>query len=370
METYIMNLLLKFFSSFVIFLSLSIYFIFLMSCAPSTAPIGSATTQTPSTGGSTGSTTKVTSEQACKKDSSDDTEICSEEEDCVEDCKALYTRTDEKIACKKLSIRQVGKIQEIFNELKAAQTSTLNKIAEEDDDYELSDLECYLSISGSGLTNEVDKSSFTVDKARSLLKWLAENNNVSEVLSKVEDGEKVLEKLLLKAKQGSVSISAATLTAPAAAGTAKNLWKIESQNLKIKIYGGASPSAGEEEISFNNNDDATLYNALSARHWNNKNIFSYSEENAGDDDNQVLFDMAFNLLNRVCEDADSNSNEQTACRKALLCWTASNSGSSAVEATESQYDSVLSLAENHESALGGSSDYKKCSAGEFYDLFN
>ena len=367
-KSYLLSLIYVSSGFFILSLALSLF----TSCSPSTTT-GSSTTTT--TTGST-STPPPPTEVKCDKASDDSTGVCSERDSCADICGEIYDSAREKSECEELSIRQVGELDEVYD-LLTNKVGDLEELSEEEDDYEIEHLQCYLSIGGNGWIEGIKDNDFSSNDAQDTLEWLAENNDVAAILTgDTNDGKEIVEELLLKILPAITStdysnltedqtISKTILTAATGGSSAEDLWELDrssnAKDLNISTYDNGET---EETITLDSDDDAILYDALSYRVFdsNEDNIFSLST----DESNPNLFDLAFSILNEVCEDAGRNEDESIACRKALLCWVDEHSSEDIWDMIEDIDD--INGNDERQDALGGN-NFKDCEAGDFADLF-
>lgn len=369
-KSYLLSLIFFSFSLFIISIVLSLF----TSCSP--AGTGTRTTTTTTTGTGSTSTPPPPAEVRCDKASDDSTGMCSERDSCADICSEIYDSARERSECEELTIRQVGELDEVY-ELLTSKVGDLEKLSEEEDDYELEHLKCYLSIGGKGWIEGIKDSGFDSNDAQDTLEWIAENNDVAAILTgDTNDGKEIVEELLLKvlpdfdsteynALLDDQTISKTILTAASASSTATDLWELDrasnARDLNISTYDG---SESEETITLDSDEDAILYDALSYRVFdsNEDNIFSL----ATDESNPNLFDLAFSILNEVCDDAGRNEDESIACRKALMCWVDEHSSEDIWDMIEDIDD--INGNDERQDSLGGN-DFKDCEAGDFADLF-
>ena len=319
-------------------------------------------------------------------DDEDDGDKCKGNESCEEVCEAIYDNYSESSECMSEGDLQVGRLEKIHDLLMEDFDDSddlernLNQISEEEKGVELSDFEDYLAIGGTKWVNYIKKQKHTSEDAtavktkktgilKEILKWFVTKTAVAEVLSGADDGKEILEELLLSL----LSIPAGDRTCISEASTPtassgiikKGLWKLDSSNLKI-AYFSTSTQTGTVSLKSKYSD---LYDSLSCIYTGvgasgHHNIFSVTKAK----NNEALFDMAFELLNKVCGDL-SNSNRpdhDVACRRAIMCWTDADSnianasgdfiGHSFIEGQSSQLST-------------DDSQYNNCKASAFAEFF-
>ena len=326
----------------------------LTACAPSTSSLPN--TQSSSAASSNNNDLR-------QRESGDNSPDCRGDSRCEDDCDLMYPARGEAADCIDLSSRQVAELFDIHdlvtNEGNAnIRESDLEKLSEEDDDYDIKSFELYLEIGSSAWTEWIENTGGKTDyynspassaDAQTIVEWIADNENITKALSSADKGDEVLEALLEKAA-GNCSNCISNST-PTAGGRPDQLFAVSGKELQI-----ATPTV--EKIELDNNNDANLYKHLSSLSFNNENIFSLS----ANEKNEDLFAMAFNLLSSVCENAENNDDdEQTACKRALMCWTEAKTDDDVFD----EYG-----AENHQDALedddGG--DFDDCTASHFNEL--
>ncbi len=146
-----------------------------------------------------------------------------------------------------LTILKVGQLEEIYKKLLTSGTkSDLEELSKEEDEYKLSDLKCYLSIGGKGWIEWIENTA-NEEKAKSTLEWLAENDDVVTILADdTNDGEEIVEALLIKIGDGSGSAGKkpSDTTSPTTASgddDATGLWALSSDKLIISTHDGTDP---------------------------------------------------------------------------------------------------------------------------------
>ena len=359
-KSYFLSLICISFSLFTISIVLSLF----TSCSPSTSTAATTTT--------TGSTTTPPppAEVQCNKDRDDDgSEVCSEDDGCKGICDEIYDRAGEKGECKKLTSQQGYELDEIYDLL--IEVDDLEKLSDEKEDYELDHLKCYLSIGGSGWIKKIEDD-LDPREAINTIEWIAENDDVAAILTgDTNDGKEIVEALLLKIlpeyssgnSQASIDETIATISTFENADNDSDkdgLWKIDTSNQKLEIY--TATTGLPKQIEFDSIEDVRIFEALSYLKFNNDNIFSF----AADESNPNLFDLAFNILNDVCEDT-GDEDESTACRKALLCWTDEHSNEDIWDMIEEIDD--INGNDERQDALGGKA-FNDCTAEEFAELLD
>ena len=307
--------------------------------------------------GDTSSPIKQTEAQ-CEKEADDDTKICANQgEGCTNSCKTIYLESEEISKCTKLTSQQVGAITNTHIILTSGNKSNLQKLSGTE---EINSLGCYLSIGGKGWLNWI-KEDAEIKQAQYTLEWLAENQNISNiVINNISAEKEVIKNLVLKTLPSSISVpdkalSTATIGTFTGNSDTKDLWRLHYNTLEIFTVSPAVP----EKIIFSSNEDVNLYISLSHFTFNrsNDNIFSY----AADQNNSNFFDVIFKLLSEVCTSAGSNNNEAIACEKALLCWTDQRQNKKIWNIIEDNFE--------YKESLGGSDSYNNCTAGHFAELF-
>lgn len=316
----------------------------------------------------------------------------------------------------------------------------LEAITDDDDDVGHDELKCYLQIGSgkyidwlkAGLTDDSVSSDTEKDQAgdrlKETLRWIVEDQETANVLADLNSGSEILQ-ALLETLAGYYDNSGSTDKGDKRAdsrciaddgyyhnrpqtpydqdrdGTVddvpKNnnihkkrnqaeldqaLWWFKNGDLKIWYQsednnGNDIGKEGEIEIR---ESDKNLFSALSCFHKidsDDHNIFSYSAQ----EDNDKIFEMAFNLLIESCEETDL---KKEACARSLMCWSSwqlscfnkgqpRHAGYECAEAAEHRSDSnntsnLWSDIEDYEDELekDGSSNYNNCTAKGFYSFFD
>ncbi len=319
---------------------------------------------------------------------------------CEDTCREIYEESWSK--CNDENEDTVASLQWVFNRLNSAGLSKreLEKISDDDD--ALDDFKSYLEIGIDGWLNEIEATSgsYSMEDATAAIEWLIENENVSEVLNTLDEGDQILKALVNKAiEDGGCPADKVCLYRnderfyPGVASDLSNrrasfflsitgnntnpnrgaieghitIKSKDSDSFYIYYYGEAvvdgctigswcksptvtdvctssSDTCGPQttdsctttpsscpvtiatrdgnngklfEIDFDSAEDSKLYRHLSAVWaYPDKDIFTA----AADEDNPPLFDLAFSLLDDICENLDKGGTEETtACRKSLMC---------------------------------------------------
>ena len=315
----------------------------------------------------------------------DEGEKCRGSETCERICEHIYEEYSEARECMDMGDIKVGKLDKIHdllmtdfsdvNDLKR----NLDNISEGEDDVDINDLEDYLKIGGTKWRNAIERELGISGNGGliEVLDWFIRDKEVAEILSEVNDGDNILEALLVTLSSKTQHnpghcMTTGNVAAPRDGAQPIGLWKLDNSiadEPKLQI-GYFYNSGVVGEIRLKNDIHAKLYDALSCLYSDigagDNNIFS----EAVNDENETIFNMAFNLLNKVCSDLHKNPtfDEDVACRKALFCWTADKLGetnqpngqflgSDFVEGKESQLES-------------DESNYNQCQAKHFAEFFS
>ena len=365
----------------------------------------------------------------------DEGDPCKDDEDCMADCAFIYkNHSQSRNSCKNRGDETVGKLVTIHNRLMGAYAGKdksnaqrsdsdvkrdLEKISNDDEDVGIDELKCYLQIGAGkyidqieeGLTPSNDAADNDDNKRSRLvetLKWFVEyNKEAAEVLADLNRGKNILTTLLLQLAEGpGVATNKPNSTKDCITGTEYKVnnpgasvspeqgnknnpdvtqrlwWFSSSNNLEIWYYDDdTTPNNGQKgEISLDSGTK-NLYNALSCFHTDisHESIFTYSAE----EDNEHIFDLAFNLLRDSCDEVTDS--KKAGCARALMCWTswqkscgASNRGATSScnksgHVKDNDDDGELwDRAKEHESHLeksSGGSNYNECDTEAFADFF-
>ena len=255
---------------------------------------------------------------------------CRGEDVCEDVCKTIYHESWK--ACSRAGSETVGNIQRIYSRLKTTRMkrARLNEISNERDGMTIDHFKEYLDIGVDGWIKQIEGyatkegpdagPSYDLSQAQDVISWLAEEEEIAEVLLDVEDGSKVLEALMIKANDGvaldcfwkGTSQVIATLAGP------PNIEFKEESSYGIVIENSAHPN-DSIKIKINGSKYQDLYELLSCTHVDSsgKDIFSV----AAYEDNEALFNVAFNLLDKVCKDSvlSGHDKEEDICRRAMMC---------------------------------------------------
>ena len=299
-------------------------------------------------------TTPSTSTSNSNNDDEPDIEDCSDRDSCEEECSKIYEDYGEKTECEDEDVDDVVELGHIYNKLKSGSYSELQDISNNNDDVDTDMLQNYLNIGTSGWIKKIqcwgDGDGCTKDatKLKKTIKWIVENENIAEILLDLdEDGQNVLEELLLSlnkaipntedtapltntlADDAKSCITSGRYTHGTTWGRAR--FNLSTSSSEMTVITGISPNKGE--FTFDGGSTySTLYQALSCQYTeiadsSHTNIFSYSAHVK--EGNQYSFEMAYNLLNKACEEAEGTTEEKgkAVCRKAMFCFVRNKASS-------------------------------------------
>ena len=352
----------------------------------------------------------------------DEGDPCKDDDDCEATCAHIYSgKTSSITSCKNRGDETVGRLEEIHDILmgyKAGATgaevrsdskvkSELAKIRDDDEDVDHDALKCYLQIGSHKYIREIKNGLSGGDDIKKranlieTLKWLVEDDKESaEAIADLNNGDNILEALLMGLAGEITGIKeptdkstkdciggaeydfGASDVPPNSIGYSNNLnkaiWDFDSGSEEIRVlYEDSGKQIGVIDIDSDKN--AKLYNALSCFQGGSigsYNVFSYSAE----ENNEHIFDLAFELLRGICDDVKAKSaGQDKACARALMCWTSwqDSCGSSGRGATgtcspsTSEDNDLWKRAREHESYLekDSGSEYNECRAKDFADFF-
>ncbi len=360
--------------------------------------------------------------EECEDDEGD---LCKGNETCEEICESIYEEFEEKRLCMNRGDETVGKLEKVHDLLMGRKAGTgnektrsaavveddLNNIGDDDDDgVSRDDFKCYVQI---GVTKWITQikaglgpssgDTDTVKRSRLLktIKWLVEDDAESAEILKddINEGDDILEALLLtlagdlkfthenenvpdhddKLCLGGNSYSHENdLINSADKRTNRRIWILEANanNIKVRYHKGSS---ADGTIQLSSTRDKELFNALSCMHGEDmgvRNIFAYSAEEG--DGNEHIFDLAFGLLQNVCNDVENADDRSAGCARTLMCWTAWQNACSdddkghdcAKEPDDDHNDKLWEMLSEYENDLEkDDSNYNDCSAGGFADFF-
>ena len=355
-------------------------------------------------GDDTGGNRRTTNNDRCDDNVGDK---CKGNESCEQVCENIYNVWDAQRSCMDRGDETVGKLQKIHNRLMGKKANTPNaeernsravwnsliEITDEEDGVGRDDFKCYLQIGVDKYIDEIKKGLRPDENAERrnnllvTLEWFVKGDKeAGEILSELSAGDDILEALLLTladgasgdASNGGLEKSKDCITGlyePNCSGDNPDIdnWHLVNSNLKVCIKTGGDVEDRTIEL---HSEDKELYQALSCFHKgaiNGKNIFSYSAK----EENEHIFDLAFELLNGICNNIKSSKDngQDKACARALMCWTnwqneCSDRGKSC-DKNQRENSDLWDSAKEHSSSLekSGSSDYNKCSAEDFADFF-
>ena len=116
--------------------------------------------------------------------------LCEDESQnhrCKEQCRTIYRRSDDKEDCEELAAEQINRLMNVHDILKRADDDDLRNI-------DLEDLEVYLNVSIAGFDDLIRD--YRSGEARDVLTWIANNDEIADILRDEDDQYKTLEQLL------------------------------------------------------------------------------------------------------------------------------------------------------------------------------
>lgn len=125
-------------------------------------------------------------EDSCRSELEDD-----RDHTCKEDCRTIYTNSDDREDCEKLSVEKIQDLYSVYNRLKDAAVP-LNST-------DLEDLKAYLKISTSAFVRAISRDYHT-SEAKDMLVYIAEDDEVAEIIADYDENYRVLYHLLKKVK--------------------------------------------------------------------------------------------------------------------------------------------------------------------------
>ena len=354
------------------------------------------------------STSRNTSSSSSDDKEKDDGEPCKGSDSCEETCERIYGDYSEVQKCEDEGRDKVGRLDKVYKHLKSGRYNELLDISEEDNDVDMDDFEDYLENGATGWTNII-KTWGAPDSERSAgnliseakltdtLKWIIDKTSVAEVLQDNDDGLDVLETLLMEFDD-LVTPSTGAGFNPAGTSGAKNIYvkndllryqRCTSNNVHNYHTGGsgnlnklyivlkegddandkcsgdqaADPPSSISDlltIEFDSNQDRILYRGLAylSLDGQTENIFSYATEK----NNDAIRTMAYDLLNKACNNIDGNDDESIACKRSLFCWMKIRKSSLVSSRLESWIDG--------QSGFGSFDIDDNCTPEEFYSFLH
>ena len=305
-------------------------------------------------------------------DDEDDGEKCLGHETCEDICEEIYDIGRDRVTCQEEGINKVNRMDEVYDLLEGGTSRDFEKIFPGEDGVELDDLEDYLEVGISGLEYLIEDQDGwnNLAKRTNFLKWIIDEEDVAEVLNGLDDsrGHRLLEELLLTVVDSRDDCIDPNPALDCTSNDEKN--HVEHYHLDTSANIHICTSNGDRSIVLDAGD-SSVYNALACVHsalsvnGNRQNVFSYASIR----NNDVIFNMAYDLLNSICEEVDGNEeNHKIACRKALLCWT----GITTLEGVDRDDNFFRDYVSNHLDGLekdSGGSNYNQCAPRHFDDFF-
>ncbi len=383
-KSYSVKRLLWLFFAFVI--GFSLFGFSFVSCAPGIDEQASGN----SNGNDDGGDGDGTRRRRDDDDDEDDGDRCRGNETCERVCEHIYKDYSEQTECMDEGDLQVGRLQKVHDLLMEVGRdaddieSDLQELSDGEGEVDINHFEDYLKIGTKKWIEQIkvgldNANSDTSDKKFARLietvKWLVEDKEVAEILSEVNTGNDVLEKLLLALDANDADngtcISKATPAANPVKSKDTDLWDLDgSNNIVIAKYNKTAVGSNSVDgrIELDNAADGKLYDALSCQYDNitSRNVFSY----AAREDNATIFNMAFDLLVEICDDVETKDDGQDkACAKTLMCWTSWQDAGGEDGDHLSNSNNFWELAENKKSNLEEDSRYYDCTAESFAEFF-
>ena len=430
----------------VLFLALFLVTAFMVmpfgSCSPNNpGTAGSTVNNTPETTSDDDDTGRR------RSDSSDDDEPegcdesegdpCKDDEYCELICERIYNRQSSVRSCKDRGDETVAVLETIHDRLMGRDAGytkfkdrtitkiegDLEKITDDDDDIGHDEFKCYLQIGANKYIEQLEKGLNEGDedtdqrkkdaskRLKETFKWMIEDKEVSEILSSELNKGPVIVETLLKTlanlmvsgpgafgdyrciEQNGYKDHSPEFNLPPTAtaeihnkkdlpGLDQALWWFDDENLEIWHYNKlATPKGEDDEIL---KVDKSLFNALSCFHKideDNNNIFFFSAK----EDNEHIFEIAFNLLKNSCDDVKDN--QKAGCARALMCWSSwqkkcyetessSNWGQNCFQSSQHTADvnntqDFWNMVREYKTELenNGPSHYNNCTTKGFADFF-
>lgn len=261
------------------------------------------------------------------RDDDDDYDECRGFEACEDVCELIYNESWQE--CSEQDSDEVNELQRVHSRLKASSLSRakLIEISEEEGDVELNAFEEYLEIGVDGWLKQIDGYDtkegnavlgYNDVKAQEVISWLAEEEHVAKILAKVDGGSRVLEALLYKANSDACFWEGGSSTS-AQYSSRTITFSSNSSEREIEISGNGV----NIDIEIEDSGHFELYDLLSCVDVGNSSTDIFSL--AADEDNRYLFDLAFDLLDDVCEDSHLRTGQEESeeiCRRVMMCVVA------------------------------------------------
>ena len=372
---------------------------------------------------------------------------CRDNESCEQVCESIYEEWVSIRSCISRGDETVGDMEKVHNLLmgkkagikdkEVVRTASiikkdLAKFSNDDDDdddderdVDNDDLKCYLQIGSDKYIQQIERgflpkgSTDTNTKRDNLvevLRWLVTDQESAEVLQDINAGDNILKTLLETLESYIKTVYDNTEKSnvlgayrcidrsgyydnrpqtPSGNNNLKDqhihnrkdqadldqaIWWIRNDNLKVRYNNGSEGTENNNTIELSDHD---LFGALSCFHKidnDDYNIFTYSAK----EDNEIIFKLAFDLLERSCRKA---GNQQAGCFRSLICWSSwqqscfgkGSANQGGFECTQSKghtedrintkklWSMVSDFSDDLEKE--SSSDYDDCTAKGFYDFF-
>ena len=106
---------------------------------------------------------------------------------CKDQCRTMYRRTNDKEDCEELAVEQIVRLMDVHDILKRADDEELRNI-------DLEDLEVYLNVSIAGFDDLIRD--YRSSEAKDVLVWIANNDEIADILRDEDEQYKTLEQLL------------------------------------------------------------------------------------------------------------------------------------------------------------------------------
>ncbi len=150
-------------------------------------PVATAPQPTPSASLPSRSNNNDDDDDDDEDDDDEDEDQCRNKKSCVKRCKAIYKSSRDETRCGRLSEDEVEDLEDVFEVLEDPTEDDL-------EDLDVEDLKKFLKVSNTPLERESNR--YSSADAKAFLFYIAENDEVAEVLRSEDSGFEILDNLL------------------------------------------------------------------------------------------------------------------------------------------------------------------------------
>ena len=298
--------------------------------------------------------------------------VCDDRDSCSDSCDYMFVASRARSKCYDLSMSDVNNLEEVFDVLSS------NSISDNDlEDVDEDDLEEFLGLSVDGWVdvikgdrddgqNEV-REAYSSNDARKILEWIADNDDIANVILANDDDADVFYELFLRLGTG-FDIGTKRLRAKVSTTPTTYVQWSNSNSLQIGSPSIASTSPSISLTGVDNFIDFILgfiglKGASNDLYFEDESYIRYARNNSS------ALESAQNSLRRFCADAagkDEEDDETKQCMMAVYCTIRSIEDSSSISGTSTLVVNPATLTQgifsilDDESSIFGRADTQGC----------